>query len=121
MYGFKAFDKDLRCQGGEDFINHSKWFQYRIGGEYKLEDYEELSICERGFHFCKTLSDVYRYYPLDSRICVIEAKGDIINDIFASVTNDIVILKEITDQEVLAEARRPWLTPEMQKFRAIIE
>lgn len=104
--GFKAFDNNLKCQGGEDTVNHHKWFQYRIGGEYKLEDYEELSICERGFHFCTKLEDVYNYYPYTSRICLIFATGKVIRSKKDSkcVTDKILIFSEINNPKIKSDA-----------------
>ena len=84
---YKAFEKDLTCQG----------FQYEIGGTYEIKG--PIIPCQRGFHFCDNLRDVYRYYPLsdDTRICEVEPLGDIVikgtNGKY--VTNKIYIKKEI--------------------------
>ena len=61
MKGYKAFNKDLECRG----------MQYEIGKEYSLDD--EPIICERGFHFCKSIADCYSFYEMseDTRICEI--------------------------------------------------
>lgn len=89
MKGYKAFNKDLTCRG----------FQYEIGKEYEMEGTPE--ICERGFHFCKSLSDCYRFYGRfeSTRICEIQASGTIIKDVhgFKYVTNKIKIVREIKD------------------------
>ena len=89
MKGYKAFSKDLKCRG----------MQYEIGKEYSLKG--PVMICERGFHFCKTIADCYNYYPknFDTRICLIEATGDIVSENNKLCTNKIKILKEI---------KKPW-------------
>ena len=87
MKGYKAFNKDLTCKG----------FQYEIGKEYDLG--KEPVVCERGFHFCKNLSDCYQFYGMneDTRICVIEASGTILTDTdgVKYVTNKIKIVREV--------------------------
>ena len=63
--GYKGFDKNMQCRG----------FQYKVGGKYK-ED--EVSICEKGFHFCENPLDVFGYYgPADSRYAEVEGGGKI--------------------------------------------
>ncbi len=63
--GYKGFDKNMQCRG----------FQYKVGGKYK-ED--EVSICEKGFHFCENPLDVFYYYaPVDSRYAEVEGDGKI--------------------------------------------
>lgn len=89
MIGYKAFDENLRCQE----------FQYKVGETYEMD--EPPIPCERGFHFCKTLRDVYLYYPMTyaTRICRVEATGDIIDGGggLKYCTNKITIQEEITD------------------------
>ena len=47
---YKAFNADLTCRG----------FQYEEGKTYEIED--DPKLCERGFHACLTLTDVFIYY-----------------------------------------------------------
>lgn len=89
MIGYKAFNKDLTCRG----------FQYKIGQTYKL-DCEPIP-CKQGFHFCKTIAETYKYYSMseNTRICKIEAIGDInTDDNIKYCTNKIVICEEITQE-----------------------
>ena len=51
MKGYKAFDTNLRCRD----------MQYEIGQTYEMDG--KRKPCERGFHFCKSLADCYRFYP----------------------------------------------------------
>ena len=88
VIGYKAFNADLTCRG----------FQYRVGEVFE-EDCEP-ALCRRGFHFCKTIADVYKFYPTsdNTRICKVEAIGDIDDDGDIKLcTNKIKILEEITD------------------------
>ena len=89
MRGFKAFNKDLTCRG----------FQYEISGTYKFDG--APIPCKQGFHFCKSIADCYKFYNMsdDTRICVVEAIGDIATDDEVKYcTNKIVILEEITEE-----------------------
>lgn len=85
MKGYKAFDENLRCRG----------FQYEIGQTYEMDG--EIDCCERGFHFCKDFADCYKYYPMseDTRICEVEAIGEIKTDKIRYCTNKIKILSEV--------------------------
>ena len=88
MKGYKAFDSNLTCRN----------FKYEIGHTYEMED--KPVICEKGFHFCKSITDTYKYYPkIDStRICEVEALGDVVtDDNIKFCTNKIRIVREITD------------------------
>ena len=86
MKGYKAFNKDLTCRG----------MQYEVGKEYKFDG--KPIPCRQGFHFCETIADCYEFYPMsdDTRICEVEATGDIAEDGVKRVTNVIKILAEIT-------------------------
>ena len=88
--GYKAFTKNLTCRG----------MQYEIGEIYEMED--SPICCKQGFHFCKNLSDVYKYYDMseDTRICEILAIGEIDSaDESKYCTNKIKIVREIKSSE----------------------
>ncbi len=84
IIGYKGFDKDLKCIGD---------FQYEIGKSYEME--EKPETCLRGYHFCKTIKDVFYHYPSNSRICKVRAYGDIDTGYYKFCTNKIEILEEI--------------------------
>ena len=90
MKGYKAFDSDLTCRG----------MQYEVGKEYTHDG--DISLCEQGFHFCEKLIDCYKFYNLRSRICEVEAFGEIKTDGTKSVTNHIRIIRELTRDEIAA-------------------
>lgn len=85
MKGYKAFDKDLNCRG----------YQYEIGKTYTFDG--EPIPCKQGFHFCKSITECYKYYPqnADTRICEVEAIGDTVTDDEVKYcTNKITIVRE---------------------------
>ena len=67
MFGYKAFDENLRCRD----------FQYEIGQTYEIN--EDPVVCKRGFHFCENIGGCFSYYSFSDniRICRIEALGSI--------------------------------------------
>lgn len=102
VYGFKGFDKDLKCRG----------FQFEIGKTYKHEKgVSDLKVCLRGFHYCLNLKDVRSFYPLGkgifdeshpgNRFCLVKCKfhsGIQYNQNDKSVTDEITIVEEITSE-----------------------
>ena len=91
MKGYKVFNPDWSCNG----------FQYKVGETFNHNG--EIGICKAGFHFCKKITDCFRYYSFDSKnkIAEIEALGTIITDGNKSVTDVIKIVREISWHEVL--------------------
>ena len=93
MIGYKAFNEDLTCRG----------FQYEVGKTYVLD--KDPIICKQGFHFCKTVADCYKYYPMSekTRICKVSATGKIVADEEKTkfCTNKIKIIEEIKDNCIL--------------------
>ena len=69
IFGFKGFDKNLKCRG----------FQYEVGKTYEHEG--KVECCEQGFHFCENPFDVFGYYdPSESRYCAVEGSGKVDQD-----------------------------------------
>ena len=52
--GFKGTDKDMSCKG----------YRYELGKQFDLDEGVEPDICHTGFHFCKNLENVFRYYNI---------------------------------------------------------
>lgn len=88
MEGYKAFNVNLTCRD----------MQYEIGKEYVLEG--KPIACKQGFHFCETIAECYEFYPMsnNTRICKIEANGDITKNGIKYITNKIKIIEEITKE-----------------------
>ena len=69
IFGFKGFDKNLKCIG----------FQYEVGKTYEHEG--KVKCCKQGFHFCENPFDVFGYYsPSESRYCAVEGSGKVDQD-----------------------------------------
>ena len=82
--GFKAFDKDFKCQE----------FQFEVGKTYKHDG--DLSMCKRGFHYCKYPLSVFNYKDLiDSRFAQVESIGVEETDKDKTVSAELKIEKEI--------------------------
>ena len=93
MKGYKVFNSDWTCYGG---------FQYEIGKTYEIA--EEPILCKRGFHFCRNLSDCFRYYKFDpeNKVAEVEASGAMVTKNGRKyVANKITIVRELSWQEVL--------------------
>ena len=88
MRGYKAFNDDLTC----------KDFKYEVGKTYTIEG--DIECCERGFHFCKELIDCFYYYRFGSRICEVEALGDLDTKYNKSCTSKIKIVRELSFEEI---------------------
>ena len=52
--GFKGTGKDMRCQD----------YQYELGKQFDLDEDVEPVVCSKGFHFCKSLENVFRHYKI---------------------------------------------------------
>jgi PPE-repeat protein len=89
--GYKAFDKGLKCRG----------YQYEFGKDFYHEG--KIELCQSGFHFCKSLGDVYSYYNFgtDIEVCEVESEGDVIDeeDGNKSVTNHLRIVRMLNPTE----------------------
>lgn len=130
--GFKGTDKDMRCKGD---------YQYEFGKQFDLDADVEPVTCSKGFHFCKDLESVFRYYKIGdgNRFFEVEAlmkKSDLEptgldkwSKMYISVTNyddkyaakSIRFVRELTADEVFETVTdhdvREWT--EEQKKRAM--
>ena len=109
MKGYKGFDNKFQCIG----------LQYEVGETYSYVG--DIKICSRGFHFCKKLSDVLNFYPLNpkfrhyislqkliegyftihNRYAEVECLGRYItNDHHKYVTDRIRIIRELSTYEI---------------------
>lgn len=89
--GYKAFEKGLICRG----------FQYEFGKDFVHDG--KIQLCQSGFHFCKSLGDVYNYYNFGTSIvvCEVESEGEVIdeNDGGKSVTNHLRLVRILNPEE----------------------
>ena len=104
MKGYKVFNPDWSCRD----------FQYEVGKTYEEDVIPEC--CERGFHFCKDLTDCFAYYDFNqnNKVAEVESFGEIdeINNDYRGnkcCTNKIRIVKEIKWNDVLDMVNYPKL------------
>ena len=94
--GYKVFNPDWTC--GPTGCNP---FQYKVGATF--EEDVNISICNKGFHFCRKASDCFNYYDFNpqNKVAEVEALGNVETDGTKSVTNKIRIVREIPWTELL--------------------
>ena len=56
MKGYKGMNADMTCRG----------MRYEVGKSYHVDG--NITVCERGLHFCERLTDVFDYYKREGRI-----------------------------------------------------
>ena len=91
--GYKVFNPNWTCRD----------FKFEVGKVF--EEDVVPKCCERGFHFCRKLSDCFNYYAFDinNKVAEVEALGEISykkGDSKCS-TNKIKIVRELTWNEAL--------------------
>lgn len=92
MKGYKGMKLDMTCRDK----------QYEVGKTYYEND---IALCEKGLHFCKNLSDVFRYYGIGdgkyrNRFFEVEAFGMIYEGLYKCVASGLTIIRELTDVEI---------------------
>ena len=91
--GYKVFNSDWTCRG----------FKFEVGKIFEEDVIPKC--CERGFHFCRKLSDCFSYYDFDinNKVAEVEALGEVSykNGDSKCCTNKIKIVRELTWNEVL--------------------
>ena len=89
--GYKVFNSDWTCRG----------FKYAVGETFTHDG--NIETCGKGFHFCQKASDCFNYYQFNSenKVAEIEAIGLVETNEDKSVTDKIVIIREIPWSELL--------------------
>ena len=89
--GYKMFNSDWTCRE----------FKYEVGKTYKTD--EPISLCEKGFHFCKELTQCFSHYDCVTwnKFAEVEATGNVIVGEDKFVTNEIRIVREIPFSEIV--------------------
>ncbi|MGX9757473.1 DUF7666 domain-containing protein [Clostridioides difficile] len=90
--GYKVFNPDWTCRD----------FKYEVGKTYKHEG--NIELCGPGFHFCEKAIDCFNYYKFDSKnkVAKVKAIGKVKTEEDTSVTNEILIIEEISWEELLS-------------------
>lgn len=106
VMGFKATDSNGVCKPSL-FARQ----EYRVGETYSLPGGCAPRMCEKGFHFCDQLYEVFTYYPVSvyTRVFVVEALGIVLkqrrelanNWSSKCVTDKIRIVRELSRREIL--------------------
>jgi hypothetical protein len=95
LIAYKVFNPDWTCKG----------FQYEVGKTYEIKG--EISLCERGFHACKKVTDCFSYYSFDpkNKVAEVTLSGEIIGlDGDKQCSAKITINKEISWESMLVLA-----------------
>ncbi|KXL54416.1 putative PPE family protein PPE42 [Anaerotignum neopropionicum] len=89
--GYKVFNPDWTCRD----------FQYEVGKEFVHNG--NIEMCGKGFHFCQKASDCFNYYNFNSNnnVAEVEALGLVESSDNKSVTDKILIVREIPWHELL--------------------
>ena len=89
MKGYKGMNADMTCRGMRYEVGES----YHVGGN--------ITVCERGLHFCERLTDVFDYYEREgNRFFEVEASGTVRTDGKKSAASDLLIVRELGDIEI---------------------
>ncbi|TXG81263.1 MAG: hypothetical protein E6R13_06620 [Spirochaetes bacterium] len=91
--GYKVFNPDFTC------------LDYDFKGVGSTHTYEETPVlCESGFHFCTTLQDCFKYYPItpDMIVCEVQATGytDAEGDCSKRTCQSLSIIRQMPLDEV---------------------
>lgn len=120
--GYKGTDKDMKCHD----------FQYEIGKEFKEE--KPIILCEKGFHLCLKLRDVFTYYDIcnNNRFFKVKALvektevekqttgnslcwGGVFFKPDKLVAKSIIFIEELSIDEIFKEARADYLPLEYKQ------
>ena len=93
--GYKAFNPDWTCSPN----GNPK--QYTCPG--KFEEDVDLSVCNKGMHFCKKAADCFNYYDFcpDTKVAEVIAYGLVVEEGDKCCTDKLEIVREIPWHEVL--------------------
>ena len=91
MKGYKVTNPDYTCRG----------VKFEAGQTYKID--AEPIPCKIGYHFCKKVADCFNYYSFDpnNKVFEVEAVGKVIEKGDKAVTNELLIVRELTWSEML--------------------
>ena len=90
VHGYKGFEYNMTCRS----------FRYELGRVYEMDG--RIWPCERGFHFCRNMADVFDYYGMEGcRYAEVEALGKVVDVGRKSVTDKLRVVRELTWAEIL--------------------
>lgn len=98
IHGFKALYMNMHPGWGP------KDFFYEIGRQYRMDGL--VAPCNRGYHFCKELADVFNFYETDARVFEVEASGRVVKAGTKSVASRIRLIREIDRDELIERLKK---------------
>lgn len=102
VLGYKGLTKDMKATSGK-----SPHEIFELGKVYYKENKESPNLCtEDGYHFCKTLEQVFSHYPNngDNRFFKIEILGNTTHGDDKSITTAFRLVEEVSP-EALKEVK----------------
>lgn len=96
--GFKALCENMKPKWGPNdfFYEIGRW--YRMGGL--------VAPCNRGYHFCEKLADVFHFYEAGSRVFEVEASGRVVRSGTKAVASRIKLVREIGLDEQIKRLKK---------------
>jgi len=91
MKAYKVFNSDWKCRD----------MQYEVGKEFTANG--KIVPCKNGLHACLKLADCFSYYSFDpnNKVAEVDVLGVAVEEDSKIATDRMLIVKEITWQEVL--------------------
>lgn len=109
---YKATDRLGRCLGGS---------RYSVGEEYGLANSAVIKLCKSGLHFCKTVTEVFVFYPriASTRVFEVEPLGKVVEHRRSRspwtagkcATDRLKIVRELPRDEILGNLAREASNP----------
>jgi hypothetical protein len=88
MKAYKFITKDMKSSNGDHTWEIGKWYKE-----------ENIKICERGFHACKTARDTFEYIYGD-KFFIVEYRGEVIVEGDKLVASEMRLVQEIPLEKV---------------------
>ncbi len=102
IIGYKGFNKDLTCKG----------YEFKVGEVESIPTNRAIKLCNTGFHACRKLSDVNRFYNLKNssyEFCKVMSWGDIKEETGGNAkyaSRHIKILRKLTSKEIATQIKK---------------
>ena len=119
VYGYKCFNGDMSNRYGKKFI---------VGKRYKVDGNIKFGVNGNGFHMCKNIVDVFRYYDTgndDFMLCEVIGSGKIVsyddeyNGYYDMYSAQNITIDRIIERKELVEMFLTTITSEPRVFRFI--
>lgn len=93
--GYKGTDKDMKCMN----------YQYELGKKHDMPESEGVTVCRSGFHFCRELKQVFKYYNINHgnrffKVSALIRQRDLISNDSKFAAKSIIFTEECTIDEI---------------------